>query len=189
MHNHVGFIDSVRLSGGSIGPGLRPQGFKMEIASALLPSPHRPTLPHEIIQEPSSTTSETTNNAKCLNLTSATITKLPILLIIIPVILIVPTAAIPTILLTMCGTTLSLMKMKEYWTGYPHLTPRHATTTFEPVGSTEWETGSYKPKNIRIGLVGLIVQPYFVMEVRGLESPILGKREDTQERKCIANKL
>ena len=60
-----------------------------------------------------------------------------------------------------------------------HLTPRHATTTFEPVGSTEWETGSYKPKNIRIGLVGLIVQPYFVMEVRGLESPILGKREDT----------
>ena len=133
------------LSGGLIGPGLRPQDFKMEIASALVRSPGTtsPTLPHEITQEPSSTTSKTTNNAKCLNLTLATtLSILPILLILIPLFLIVPTAAIPTILLTMCGTTLSLMRMKEFWTGYPYLTPRHATTTFEPVGSTEWETGS-----------------------------------------------
>ena len=69
----------------------------------------------------------------------------------------------------------------EFWPGYLHLSPRHDTTTFEPVGLTQWETGSYKLRNIRIGLVvlarmDLTVQPYYAMEVQGLASPILGKR-------------
>jgi len=34
-----------------------------------------------------------------------------------------------------------------------------------------------------------MVEPYFVMEVRGLASPILGKREEAWRKKGTANKL
>ena len=107
---------------------------------------------------------------------------------------VISTLLISTILLTRCGITArSLTKIREFWPGYLPLSPIYDTTTFEPVGSTQWETGSYKLRNIRIGLavtlsvkMGLMVQPYFVMEVRGSASLILGKREDTgeKEREC-----
>ena len=95
---------------------------------------------------------------------------------------VIATVSISTILLTRCGITArSLRVILKFWPGYLHLSPRYDTTTFKPVGSTRWETGSYKPGNIRIGSavsvrIDLIVEPYFVMEVRGLASPILGKR-------------
>ena len=37
--------------------------------------------------------------------------------------------------------------------------------------------------------VKLTAQPCFAAEVQGLAKPTLGKREDTQEKKGIANKL
>ena len=108
---------------------------------------------------------------------------------------VISTLLISTILLIRCGITArSLTKIREFWPGYLHLSPIYGTTTFVPVGSTRLETGYCKPMNIRIGLVvsvrmGLMVQPYFVMEVRGLESLILGKREYTWRKGDIVNKL
>jgi len=58
-----------------------------------------------------------------------------------------------------------------------------------------WETGSSKLRNIGIGsvvfvvVVDLIVQPCFVTEVRELERPALGTREDTRGKKGIADRL
>jgi len=119
-------------------------------------------------------------NPKCLNLTPAKISTL-----VIPVILIILTASIQTILLTMCGIIVqSLTKIPGFWLGYPHLSPRHATTTSELVALKRWETGSSKRGNIEIGwmvqaVMDLTVQPCFVMEVRVLARPTLGKRDDT----------
>jgi len=130
-------------------------------------------------------------NPKCLNFTS---TKIPILLAI-PIILIIPTVLIQPILLAMCGITArSPTKIPEFWPGYPPLNPRHGTMTSEPVGLRRWETGSYKLRNTEIGSVvpavmGLIVQPCFVTEIRGLGRPTLGKGEDTGRKRGIANKL
>ena len=95
----------------------------------------------------------------------------------------------------MCGITARWrMKRLEFWPGYPYWNPRYDTTTFEPVGLMRWGTGSYKLRDIRVGLVvfvavDLMVQPYFVMEVQGSARPILGKREDTRKGKGITNKL
>jgi len=66
--------------------------------------------------------------------------------------------------------------------------------TFEPIGSTRWDTGSYKLRNIGTGLVVLMganpmVQPCFATEVQGSARLILGKRKDTRGKKGIANKL
>ena len=40
-----------------------------------------------------------------------------------------------------------------------------------------------------LGVMDLMAQPYFVMEIRGLARPTLGTREDTRGKKGIANKL
>ena len=118
----------------------------------------------------SSTAAEAAKNTKCLNIPSATSTTL---------------LTIPT-LLTMCGiTTQWWTRSLKFWPGYLHLSPGHGTTTSKPVGSTRWETGFYKLRNIGIGLavsmgVNLVVQPCFAMEGRGLARPILGKREDAR---------
>ena len=95
------------------------------------------------------------------------------------------TLLISKILLTKCGIIArSQTKIRKFWPGYLHLNHRHGTTTSEPVGSTRWETGSSKLRNIGIGsvvfvvVVDLIVQPCFATEVRELARPTLGKRED-----------
>jgi len=85
-------------------------------------------------------------------------------------------------------------EVSEIWPGYLHLNPGYGTRTFGPVGSTRWETGSYKPGNTGTGLmvfvgVNLMVRPCFAMEIRGLVRPILGKREDTRGKKDTANKV
>jgi len=66
--------------------------------------------------------------------------------------------------------------------------------TSEPVGLRRWETGSYKLRNIEIGLmvpaaVDKIAQPCFVTGIRGLGRPTLGKGEDARRKRGIANKL
>ena len=130
-------------------------------------------------ENPSSTTAEAAKNTKCLNIPSATSTTL----------LIIQT------LLTMCGITAPWWtRSLKFWPGYPHLSPGDGTTTSKPVGSTMWETGSCKLRNIGIGLavsmgVNLVVQPCSAMEGRGLARPTLGKREDARGKKGIANKL
>jgi len=87
-------------------------------------------------------------NPKCLNLPS---TKIPTLLVI-PIILKIPTVSIQTILVAMSGITArSLARIPGFWPGYLHLSPRHGTTTSEPIELRRWETGSYKLKNIGIG--------------------------------------
>jgi len=74
------------------------------------------------------------------------------------------------------------------------LEPRYGTTTLAPVGSTRWETGSYKLSNIRIGLVvsmgvNLMGRPCFDTEVRGSARPTSGREKTLGEgKKGIANK-
>ena len=143
------------------------QGFKTTIAPAFLnPQKSRqPTLPHKITQKPIIYTLQDTENPKCL-IIPATISTLLII----------------RILLTMCGITVRwLMRSPKFWPGYLHSNLRDATRTFEPAGSRKWETGSYKLRNIGIGLVvsmglKLIVQLCFATEVRGSVRPTLGKR-------------
>ena len=82
----------------------------------------------------------------------------------------------------------------KFWPGYLHLNQRYGTTTSKLAGSTAWETGSCRLRNIRIGLgvsagVILVVQPCFDTEVQELAKHSLGKREDTRRSPGIANKL
>jgi len=82
------------------------------------------------------------------------------------------------------------MRGRKFWPGYLHLNPRAGTTIFEAVGSTMWEAGSYKLRNIGIGLgflvaVNLILRPCSAMEVQELARPILGKRAYWgKEKRC-----
>ena len=85
------------------------------------------------------------------------------------------------------------MRSQKFWTGYLHLSPGYGTKTFESEGSMRWETGSYKLRNIGIGLavsmgVNLMVRPCFATEVQGLARPTLGKRESAGG-KYVSNKL
>jgi len=82
----------------------------------------------------------------------------------------------------------------KFWPGYPHSNPRYGTRAFEPVGSTGWETGSYRLRNIGIGSavsvwMGLVVRPCSAMEARGLGSPTLGRKGGIQGKKGIADEL
>ena len=133
----------------------------------------------KLVRSPSSTTFEAAKNTKCLNTTSTTTSTL----------------LIPAFLFTMCRiATPRSGKSPKFWPGYLHSNPKDGITTFEPVGSLRWGNGSYKRRNIGIGLVVfvgvyLITQLCFAMEVRGLARPTLGKREETREKNGIANKL
>jgi len=103
--------------------------------------------------------------------------------------------SIQPILFSISGITArSPTRIRGYWTGYLHWSPRHGNTTSEPAGLRWWETGSFKLKNIKIGWVvpaatDLTVQPCFVREARGLGRPTLGKGEDTRRKSGIANNL
>ena len=125
----------------------------------------------KLLKNPSSTIFEIAKNTRCLSITSV---------------------ATPTLLiLRMCGITIRWRtRSRKFWPGYPHLNPRDGTRIFEVVGSTRWETGSYKLKNIGIGLVefvgvNLVVQPYSVMEAPGLVRPTLGKRRYSRNKKIL----
>ena len=91
----------------------------------------------------------------------------------------------------MCGITVQwLTRSPKLWHGYLHLSPRDGTTTFGPAGSAGWETGSYKLRNIRTGLlvfvgVNAIVRRCFAMEVRGLVRATLGKIKYTRRNKIV----
>ena len=163
-------------------PGL---GFKIKICDRpRFPSPQRnyinPLYWSKSPKNPSSITFETVKNPKCRNLTSPTISTT---LLIIP------------ILLTMCGITAPwVARSGGFWPGYHHSNPRYATATSKAVGLTRWEIGSYRPRNIGIGLVvsvGAIplVQPCFSTEVLESAKHTLGRREDTRGKEVIANKL
>ena len=74
------------------------------------------------------------------------------------------------------------------------MSPREGTRKFEPIGSTRWETGSYKLRNTGIGLVAfmgvnLMGQPCFATEARGLARPTLGKEESDRGKETISNRL
>ena len=131
---------------------------------------HQATLPQKVIPKPILHNIQTPKNTKCLNITS----KITSILLI---------------LLTMCRITMRWpTRSLKLWPGYLHLSPKDDTTTFEPVGSTRWETGFCNLKNIGIGLVLLvgvdpIAQPCFAMEVPGLARPTLGKRKRYTRRK------
>ena len=81
----------------------------------------------------------------------------------------------------MCGITIRRPTRRlRFWPGYLNLSPRDGTRTYEPVGPTRWGTGSYKPRNIGVGLVvfmmvNLMVQLYSAMEAQELTRPTLGK--------------
>ena len=131
------------------------------------------------LENSSSATIKTAKDPKCLNISWTTISTL----------LIIP------ILLTTCRiTTLWPTRSQKSWLGYPRLNLRDGTKTFGPEELTRWETGSYKPKNIWIGLVvfvegvKLMVQPCFATEVRVLVKPTLGQREYALRNECIADK-
>ena len=171
----------VPLSHRLIGSGLRPQGFKPTIAPAFLnpQESHQPTLSHEITPEPILYNLQNGENPKCLNILPAT-TPIPLTI---------------SILSTMCAITIRfLTRGRKFWLGYPHLNLKDGTTIFKPVELTRWETGSYKLRNIEIGLVtfrgvNLMAQPCIAIEVRGLARPILGKRRYTRGSTRIVNKL
>ena len=99
------------------------------------------------------------------------------------------TLLILTFRLEMCRITMHrLTRSPKFWPGYLHLSPRNDITTFDPVESTRWETGSYKPRNIGIGFavfmrVNPMAQPCFAMEVPGLARPTLGKRKRYRRKK------
>jgi len=171
----------VLLPGGLIGqaPALK---FKFAIAPAFL-HPQGITLTHyptKLLKNQSSTIFEAVKDPECRNLTSPTISTTP---------LIIP------ILLTMCGiTALWVTRSPKFWPGYHHSNLRYGTTTSKHVGSTRWEIGSYGRKNIGTGLVVsvweiLLVQPCFATEVPGSAKHTLGRREHTQRKEGIANKL
>ena len=134
------------------------------------------TLSGEITQESILYNLRNGKHPKCLSIISATTSTLSILLI-------------------MCGVTLQWpTRSREFWPGYLHSNPRNGTTISKPVGSTTWETGSWRLRNIGIGLVVavrviLVVQPCFATEVQELVKHTLGKRENTRGNKGIANKL
>jgi len=172
FNNNVGFTDSVPLSSGLVGPGFHPWRLKMAIVPAFLHPPRNyinRLSSTKLPKNPSSLTLEAPKNTKCLNPTSTAIS----------------TVLIMTILLAMCGITARLLtRSPKFWHGYHHSNPRYGTTTSKAVGSTTSETGSYRPRNIGIGLVvsvGAIlqVQPCFATEVQGLAKHSLGKREDS----------
>ena len=86
------------------------------------------------------------------------------------------------------------MRSWKFWPGYLRSNPRYGTRALGPVGWARWKTGSYKLRNIGIGLVvfvgaNLMVQRCFALEAPGLEKHTLGKRKDTRGNKSIANKL
>jgi len=170
-------------SGGLIGllVGVYPRGFGVAITPAFLRTLGINLLqqnpPHKISRKPIlSTALKTAKNTKCLDSASPTI----ILSI--------------SLLLTMCeATLLRLTRGQKFWLGYRHSNPRDGTTKSKPAESTRWETGSYRAKNIGIGLVvsmatDLVGQPCFAMEIQELARPTLGEREATRGKKDIANK-
>jgi len=198
-------IQYVSRSGPLFRTCLRPPGLKNHHhpLSSSLPGNHiNPLYPPKFFKNPSSTPIETVKNPKCQNLTS---TKLPTLLVI-PITPIIPTVTTQPILLAFSWTIARLLqivlstrcgiiapsptRIRGFWNGYPHLSPKHGTTISEPVGLRGWETGSYKLRNIEIGWVvlaamDLIVQCCFVTEVPGLGRPTLGKAEDIRSKGCM----
>ena len=95
-------------------------------------------LPHKITPESIFYNLQTLTNTRCFNLTSKTTSALLIL----------------TFRLIMCRiTTRWPRRSPKLWPGYLHLNPKDGTRTFGPVGSTRWETGSCRLKNIGIGSV------------------------------------
>ena len=154
-------------------PGVRQQGFKISTAPHSFTPRNRINPLHHIklLENPSPTISKTAKNQKCLNITSTRIS----------------TPLIIPILLPMCGITLrSPTRSLKFWPDYPHLNPRYGTMTSKPGESTRWEIGSYRLRNIAIGLVvsvGVILlvmdQPCFAVEVPELEKHTLGERQDT----------
>ena len=156
-----------QVSSRLISPGLPHNASKPPLPPLfLIPRNHNnPLYRIKLLKDPSSALFKNSGNLKCL-IISATISTVLILII-------------------WCGITLRwLTRGLKFWPGYLHLKPRAGTRTFEPAGSIKWETGSYKLKNIGIGLVvfsgpDVIVQLYFATEVRGLARPTLGKRSPT----------
>ena len=139
------------------------------------PRNHSNQLYLKSLQNPPSTTIQISENPKCLYIFPAT-TPTPLIL------------SIPSI---MCGITAQwLTRSPKLWHGYLHSSPRDGTTTFGPAGSAGWETGSYKLRNIRTGLlvfvgVNAIVQRCFAMEVRELVRATLGKIKYTRRNKIV----
>ena len=139
-----------------------------------------PLSPTKLLKNTTSTTARVRKNPKWRNLTSPTISAI---LLIIP------------ILLTMCGITARWRTGgRKFWPGYLHSNPRYGTTTSKAVGSTRWETGSSRPRNIGIGSVASVgvvlrVRPCFATEVLELAKHSLGEREDTRGNEGIADML
>ena len=150
--------------------GLPLRGVMVAITPASL---HPPGLASadsiNFLKNPSSTLFRTGKYTKCLNITSTIMSTVLIIL--------------------MCGIPIRWpTRGLKFWPGYLHSNSRNGTTTSKPVGSTRLGTGFYKLKNIGVGFVvfmwlNLMVQPCFVMEVRGLARPSLGERKILREER------
>ena len=157
-----------QVSGPLIGSGFPHKASKLPSSPLFLISKNHinPTLLQKITQELIFYTLQNSENQICLTI-SATISTVLILLIIL------------------CRITLRWpTRGPKFWPGYLHLSPRDGTRTSEPAGSMKWETGSYKPRHIGIGLVvsaglNLVVQLCSATEVRESARPTLGKKNHT----------
>jgi len=78
--------------------------------------------------------------------------------------------------------------------GYLHWSPGYGTKILESTESKMWETGSYKRRNIEIGLTAFtaanpIIRSCFATEIRGSGRPTLGKKVYPPRNEGVAKKL
>jgi len=136
-----------------------------------LPRAHTGRLCVKFLKNPSSAIFKTAKYAKCLNTASAIMSAV--------------------LIISMCGIPIRWPTTGlKFWPGYLRSSPGYGTRTFGPGGSTRWEAGFYKLRNIRVGLVVFVLvrlmgQPCFATEVRGLARPSSGERRFSgKERYC-----